>query len=96
MAVAIDSANKYRQRIGVLLGAYEDLIAINEEYIALDIGNKVSDSDFPDITQAEFVAGVAAAQTIVATIASNDTNLNQRVGKGARRVKSKIRIPRKA
>lgn len=75
MAVAIDSANKYRQRIGDLLGAYEELIAINEEYVALDIGNNVVDADFPDITQAEFVAGVGAAQTIITTIAANDTNL---------------------
>lgn len=75
MAVAIDSANKYRQKIGALLAAYEELIAINEEYIALDIGNNVSDADFPDITQAQFTAGVGAAQTIISTVAANDTNL---------------------
>jgi hypothetical protein len=75
MAVAIDSANKYRQRIGALLAAYEELIAINEEYVALDIGNNVVDADFPDITQAEFVAGVGAAQTVMAAIDANDTNL---------------------
>ncbi len=75
MAVAIDSANKYRQRIGALLGAYEKLIAINEEYVALDIGNNVSDSDFSDITQAQFVAGVGTAQTIITAISANNTSL---------------------
>lgn len=75
MAVAIDSANKYRARIGQLLAAYGELIAINEEYIAIDVGSNVSDSDFPDITAAEFTSGVAAAQTIITTIATNDTNL---------------------
>jgi hypothetical protein len=75
MAVTVDGANKYRQRVGSLLAAYEALIAINEEYVALDIGSNVSDSDFPDITAAQFTSGVAAAQTIITTIAANDTNL---------------------
>ena len=75
MAVAVDSANKYRRAIGQLLAAYQDLIGINEEYVAIDVGTNVSDSDFSDITKAEFMAGVAAAQTIITTISANDTNL---------------------
>lgn len=50
MAVMIDSANKYRQRVGTLLAAYEALIASDEEYVALDVGNNVADPVFPDIT----------------------------------------------
>jgi hypothetical protein len=75
MANFVDSANKYRKTIGQLLSSYEELIAINEEYVAIDVGSNVSDSDFADITAAEFTAGVAAAQTIITTIAANDTNL---------------------
>lgn len=75
MANFVDSANTYRRRIGQLLAAYEDLIGINEEYVALDVGNNVVDADFPDITAAQFGSGVAAAQTIIAAIAANDTNL---------------------
>jgi hypothetical protein len=75
MANPVDAANEYRQAIGGLMAAYESLIGINEEYVALDIGNNVIDADFPDITQAEFVAAVGAAQTIITTIAANDTNL---------------------
>lgn len=82
MANFVDSASRYRRSIGQLLSAYEDLIGINEEYVALDVGNNLTDdggdvnlSDFPDITRAQFVAGVAAAQAVIATIAANDTNL---------------------
>lgn len=84
MAVPIDSANKYRGAIGQLLAAYHELLNINEEYVALDIGSSVSDTDFADITQAEFVDGVAAAQTVVATITINETNL-YRVSDGSQR-----------
>jgi hypothetical protein len=75
MAVAIDSANKYRQVIGQLLAAQKELLSINEEYNALSIGTSVFDADFPDITAAEFVAGVAAAQAIISEIQTNETNL---------------------
>lgn len=75
MANFVDSANKYRQSIGQLLAAYEELIGINEEYVAIDVGSNVVDADFPDITAAQFTAGVSAAQTIITTIAANDTNL---------------------
>lgn len=75
MASFVDSANKYRRTIGTLLNAYQQLIAINEEYVALDVGSNVTDSDFPDITAAQFTSGVSAAQTIITTIAANDTNL---------------------
>jgi len=73
MANFVDSANKYRQKIGQLLAAYQELTGINEEYVAIDVGSNVG--DFPDITAAEFTAGVAAAQVIIATIAANATNL---------------------
>lgn len=63
------------KRVGALLAAYEALIARDEEYVALDVGNNVSDADFPDITQAQFTSGVTAAQTIITAIAANDTNL---------------------
>lgn len=84
MANPIDAAHKYRSAVGKLLAAYENLLGINEEYVALDIGNSVADDSFPDITQAEFVAGVGAAQTIITTIAANDTNL-YRVSDGSQR-----------
>jgi hypothetical protein len=75
MANFVDSANKYRKTIGQLMAAYEELIAINEEYIAINVGGNVIDSDFPDITAAQFTSGVSAAQTIITTVAANDTNL---------------------
>lgn len=75
MANYVDSANKYRQVMGQLLEAYEELLGINGEYIAIDVGSNVVDADFPDITAAQFTAGVAAAQTIISTIATNQTNL---------------------
>jgi hypothetical protein len=75
MANFVDSANKYRQRIGQLLSAYEELISINEEYVAINVGGNVVDSDFPDITAAQFTSGVSAAQTIITAIAANDTSL---------------------
>lgn len=75
MANFVDSANRYRKSIGRLLAAYEDIIGINEEYVALDVGNNVVDADFDDITQAQFVSGVGAAQTIITSIEANDTNL---------------------
>jgi hypothetical protein len=84
MANPIDAANKYRQAIGSLMAAYEKLIGINEEYVALDIGNNVVDADFPDITQVQFTDGVAAAQTIITTIETNDANL-YRVSDGSQR-----------
>jgi len=75
MANYVDSANKYRQRIGQLLEAYQDLIGINEEYVAIDVGSNVIDTDFPDITAAQFTSGVGAAQTVMAAITANHTNL---------------------
>jgi len=84
MANFVDSANKYRQTIGQLMAAYEELIGINEEYIALDVGNQVGDTDFPDITAAEFTGGVAAAQTILNSVSANDTAL-YRVSDGSHR-----------
>jgi hypothetical protein len=75
MAVAIDSANKYRQVIGQLLATQKELLSIDEEYNDLSIGTEVVDSDFPDITAAEFVAGVGAAQIIILAIQTNGTNL---------------------
>ena len=75
MANFADSANKYWQAIGQLLAAYEELIGINEEYVAIDVGSNVTDADFSDITAAQFTSGVSAAQTIVTTVAANDTNL---------------------
>lgn len=75
MANFIDSANKYRQAIGQLLSAYEKLLGIDTEYGAIDVGNNVVDANFPDITQAQFVDGVAAAQAVMVTLATNETNL---------------------
>lgn len=75
MANFVDSANKYRKTIGQLLAAYEELSSINGEYVAIDVGSNVGDSDFPDITAAQFTSGVAAAQVILASIAANVTNL---------------------
>lgn len=75
MANFVDSANVYRRRIADLMAAYENLIGINEEYVAISVGSNVVDADFPDITAAQFIDGVAAAQAVIATIATNDTNL---------------------
>jgi hypothetical protein len=82
MAVAIDSANKYRQIVGQLLEANKQLMSIDQEYVAADIASGISDdggilenSDFPDITKQQFVDGVTAAQTIMAAIVANQTNL---------------------
>lgn len=75
MASYIDSANTYRKRIGELLAAYENLVGINGEYMAIDVGSNVVDSDFPDITALQFTDGVAAAQTVMTAISTNATNL---------------------
>jgi hypothetical protein len=82
MVVFIDSANKYRQKIGALLAAYEELIAIDGEYVAAGIaagitedGDILENSDFPDITKGQFTDGVSAAQTVMTTIGANKTNL---------------------
>lgn len=75
MANFVDAAQKYRRSIGQLLAAYEELIGINEEYVAIDLGSNVVDTDFPDITALQFTTGVATAQTIITTIAANDTSL---------------------
>lgn len=75
MAVLVDSANKYRQAIGQLLTAYEELLGIDGEYGALNVGAGVSDSDFPDITQVQFTDGVFATQAVMSTITANKTNL---------------------
>ncbi len=77
MANPIDSANKYRKTVGQLLATYKELLSIDKEFIALDIGNNVIDADFPDITQAQFVDGVSAAQSVMITIAAAQTNLYQ-------------------
>jgi len=84
MAVAIDSANKYRQAVGQLLAAYKELLSIDAEYVKLDVGNNVLDADFPDLAAAEFRSGVTAAQAVMATIDANGTNLHQ-VSDGSQR-----------
>lgn len=84
MAVAIDSANKYRQAVGQLLAAYKELLSIDVEYIKMDIGNNVLDADFPDLTAAEFRSGVTAAQAVMTAIDVNGTNLH-RISDGSQR-----------
>lgn len=75
MANYVDSAARYRKAIGQLLAAYEELLGIDTEYVKLDVGNNVVDADFPDITAAQFVAGVGAAEAVMTTINTNGTSL---------------------
>lgn len=75
MAVAIDSANAYRKKVGELLAAYKELLGIDTEYVAADIASGVVDADFPDITKLEFTDGVGSAQIIIAAIETQETNL---------------------
>lgn len=75
MAVAIDSANGYRQTVGELLAVYKKLMSIDKEYVALSIGTNVIDAELGDITVIQFTDGVTAAQAIMAAIETNKTNL---------------------
>ena len=84
MAIAVDSANKYRQVVGQLLTAYKELLSIDEEYTKLDIGNNVVDADFSDITAIQFTDGVIAARAVMTAISANGTNL-YRVSDGGQR-----------
>ena len=75
MVVEIDAANKYRMKIGQLLAAHEELLAIDVEYNAANIAGGVADADFPDITKQQFTDGVSSAQAVMATINTHKTNL---------------------
>ncbi len=72
---ALDAANKYRQVGGLLLASYKDLLSIDKEYVAIDVASELPTDAFVDITNVEFIAGVAAVQTIMAAIVANQTNL---------------------
>lgn len=70
-----DAASKYRRVAGQLLAAYKELLGIDTEYIAIDVLGELPTDYFADITNAEFGDGVGAAQTIMAAIVTNQTNL---------------------
>jgi hypothetical protein len=72
-----DAASKYRTVAGQLLDAYKELLSIDTEYIAIDVLGELPADYFADITNAEFGSGVSAAQTIMAAIVTNQTNLER-------------------
>lgn len=80
----VDAANKYRQVVGQLLAAHKQLMSIDREYVAIDVAGNLPVDAFADITNAEFISGVGAAQTIAASIVTNQTNL-YRVSDGSQR-----------
>lgn len=72
---ALDAANKYRQVVGELLAAYKQLLSIDKEYVAIGVASNIPTDAFADVTNTEFIDGVGAAQTIMAAIVTNQTNL---------------------
>ncbi|MHC4397131.1 MAG: hypothetical protein ACYS1A_15940 [Planctomycetota bacterium] len=80
----VDAANKYRQVVGQLLAAYKQLLSIDREYVAIDVAGNLPVDAFADITNVEFTDGVGAAQNVMATIVTNQTNL-YKVSDGSQR-----------
>jgi hypothetical protein len=54
----LDNANEIRKQTGQLLGAIEELIALDKEYVSL--GSTIPTDSFADITNAEFGTGVSS------------------------------------
>jgi hypothetical protein len=80
----VDAANRYRGIVGQLLTAYKELLSADREYTAIDVGGNLPADAFPDITNAQFIDGVGAAQAIMAAIVTNQTNL-YRISDGSHR-----------
>jgi len=79
-----DAATKYRRIVGTLLVAYKELLSIDKEYVAIGVAANLPPNHFVDITNTEFTDGVAAVQTIMAAIVTNQTNL-YKVSDGSQR-----------
>jgi hypothetical protein len=62
-----------------LLAAYDALVSLETEYVALDIGNAVTDTDTTPLgfTVQEFVDAVANWQAVRTTIEANDTSVRK-------------------
>jgi regulator of sigma D len=62
-----------------LLAAYDTMVALETEYVALDIGNAVTDTDTTPLgfTAQEFVDAVANWQAMRTTIEAYDTSVRK-------------------
>lgn len=84
MAVDSDWISKYRHQVTAWLTALNALMALGEQYVALDYGNTLTAEDFiganSDITQAELIAAVGSVQMLNTTFESgHNTNLYKMV-----------------
>jgi hypothetical protein len=64
MASGSDFISTYRSAVNRWLTALEDLLALKSQYVALDLGNTLTEEDFSgtnsDIDAADLAAGVAS------------------------------------
>lgn len=68
MANQQDFISRHRQSTTLWLNALNDLLALREQYDALDYGTTLTDEDFQgangDITKTDFVAAVGSIETL--------------------------------
>lgn len=80
MAVSADWISRYRQSTTAWLTALNELLALREQYDALDYGSTLTDEDFAganvDITKADLVAAVGSVEALNTVFQQgHDTNL---------------------
>lgn len=78
--VGSDYITQYRQQATAWLQAMEELMALKGEYVALDLGNTLTEGDFAgansDIALADLVAAVGSMDALYSTFQSgHNTNL---------------------
>lgn len=79
MAVDSDWISRYRQQVTTWLNALEDLLALKNQYTALDYGNTLTEEDLAgansDLVLADLPAAVSSIDTI-ATLVGQGHNTN--------------------
>lgn len=79
MAVDSDWISRYRGQVTAFLNALEDLLALKQQYTALDYGNTLTDEDLAgansDLTLPDIPAAVSSVDAI-ATLVGQGHNTN--------------------